>query len=250
MARARLVSEPRVSSKLPPLFSIPLGAGWFVLSGVLGACQTTSAPPRVISTPPPRINAPVETKRIDALAEGASFKTVTSDRFGFSIELPDAGKFEIKDHKESWFSAAHTPTGSSLLMRTWREYETMNRVSCEQRARLYRDLPLREGGTVIDDRRIDVPHEHDTMVEVRVREKSASPRFTGSVLAFGGWVRHCFAFVFVTTDDDETIVAARLSTIVHGTLERTKFANELAPKRMPPDVKAPLRLDPVGPAPP
>lgn len=247
MARSRLVSEPRVTPNSPsPPASLHIAA-WFVLGVVLGACQTPSTPYQVVPTSPSTNNTPLETKRIDALAEGASFKTVHSDRFGFSLDLPDAASFEIKDQKDPWFVAIHPQTGSTVLVRSWREYELMNRVSCEQRARLYRDLPGRELGTVIEDRRIDVPPEHDTMVEVRVHEKSESPRFIGSALAFGGWAHRCFAFVFATTDDDETIVAARLSTIVHGTLERMKFGNALTPKRTPPDLKTPVHLDPRGP---
>lgn len=248
MARSRLVSEPRVTSNppspLPSSFSI---AAWFVLGLTLSACQATTAPQQVVPTSASTNSSPIETRRVDPLAEGTSFKTIHSDRFGFSLELPDAGSFEIKDQKEPWFTAFHPLTGSTVLVRSWREYEMMNRVSCEQRARLYRDLPTREHGTVIEDRRVDVPPDHDTMVEVRVREKPESPRFIGSMLAFGGWSRHCFAFVFATTDDDETIVAARLSTIVHATLERMKFDNGLTPKRTPPDLKTPLRLDPLAP---
>jgi len=63
------------------------------------------------------------------------------------------------------------------------------------------------------------------------------------VLAFGGWAHQCFAFVFVTRDDDETTVAARLSTIVHGTLGHMKFDSNLVPKRTPPDLKTPLHLE-------
>lgn len=232
-------------SKLPSLPSTFRFAAWFVLSIALGACQTTTPSPVVHATPVPN-NAPLEAKRIDALAEGTSFKTVRSARFDFSLALPDLESFEINDQTTSWFVAQHQPTGSSLLVRSWREYEHMNRVSCEERARLHRNLPEREKGTVIEDRRIDIPPEHDTMVEVRLREKADSPQFIGTVLAFGGWARHCFAFVFSTMGDDKKIVAARLSTMVSGTLEHIKFDSDLVPKRAPPDLKTPLRLDPRG----
>lgn len=119
----------------------------------------------------------------------------------------------------------------------------MNRTSCEERARLHRTLPEREGRAVVEERRIDVPPGHDTIVDVRVREHPQTPKFEGTVLAFGGWAHGCFAFVFATRDDDETTVAARLSTVVHGTLEQMTFGNDLEPKRVPPDLRNPLRLD-------
>jgi len=248
MACARVAPEPRVISKLPsphPNFCLAL---WFVLTIALGACQTTTPPPPIVPTTSATKSGQSEAKRIDALAEGTSFKTVRSARFDFSLALPDIESFQINDQTTSWFVAQHQPTGSSVLVRSWREYELMNRVSCEERARLHRNLPERDKGTVIEDRRIDVPPEHDTMVEVRLREKSESPTFVGTVLAFGGWARHCFAFVFVTTGDDKKVVAARLSTMVTGTLEHLKFDSDLVPKRAPPDLKTPLRLDPRGPA--
>jgi hypothetical protein len=96
---------------------------------------------------------------------------------------------------------------------------------------------------LLEERRVDVPPEHDTIVDVHMREQKQAPRFEGTVLAFGGWAHRCFAFVFVTGDDDKTKVAARLSTIVHGTLERMKFDSDLVPKRAPPDLKTPLRLE-------
>jgi hypothetical protein len=236
-----------VISKAPRPFALFSVVVWFVLSVGLGACQTTTPAPHAVAPVTQKRAKPPESKRNDALAGGTAFKTFSSARFNLSLALPDNQAFKIEDQKTSWFVAEHTPTGSSVLVRSWREYELMNRVSCEERARLHKDLPGRERGTVIDDRRIDIPSQHDTMVEVRLREQTESPRYVGTVLAFGGWARHCFAFVFATTNDDKKIVIARLSTIVHGTLEHMKFDDPLVPQRAPPDLETPLHLDPRGP---
>jgi hypothetical protein len=208
----------------------------------LAACEAAKAPPRPVQTQPPSTPS-ADTPRSDAIAKGSSFQTYRSTRFDFSLPLPDGASFRIDDKTDRWFVATHSFTTSTLLVRAWREYEIMNRSSCEERARLHRTLPERERGVPIEERRIDVPPEHDTIVNARVLERAEAPRFEGTVLAFGGWAHRCFAFVFVTRDDDETTVAARLSTVVHGSLERMKFESDLVPKRIPPDVDSPLRLD-------
>ena len=164
---------------------------------------------------------------------GSSFQTISSTRFDLSFPMPDAGGFQIDDRTERWLVATHPATSSTLHVRTWREYELMNRQTCEDRARLFRQLPERNGAMVIEQRRIDVPPDHDTIVEVRVHVGTKATE--GSVLAFGAWARRCFAFVFTTRDDHERTVVARLSTIRHGTLARMRFESELVAKRKPPN---------------
>ena len=209
----------------------------------LAACGARTTQSRPVQPQPQSSPASTQRPRIDALANGSSFQTYTSTRFDFSLPLPDGASFRIDDKTDRWFVATHLVTSSKLFVRTWREYELMNRTSCEERARLHRTFPERDRGVPIEERRVDVPPEHDTIVDVRVHELPGSPRFEGTVLAFGGWAHKCFGFVFVTRDDDETTVAARLSTIVRGSLERMKFESDLVPKRTPPDLKTPLRLE-------
>lgn len=211
---------------------------------MLLACPSSVPKPAEVRSAPRPIASAAAAPRPDALADGgSSFHTYTSTRFDFSLPLPDGAFFRIEDKTDRWFVATHVPTASTLLVRAWREYEIMNRASCEERARLHRTLPERDKRVLLDERRVDVPPQHDTIVDVRVRELQQAPRFEGTVLAFGGWAHRCFAFVFVTRDDDEKTVAARLSTMVHGSLERMKFDSDLVPKRAPPDLKTPLRLE-------
>jgi len=210
----------------------------------LAACEAGKTRRPHVHVAPPAATSSTKTQSIDAISKGLSFQSYTSTRFDFTLALPDGASFRVDDKTDRWFVATHSSTASTLLVRTWREYEIMNRASCEERARLHRTLPERDRGMRIEERRVDVPPEHDTIVDVRVREVAGSPRFEGTVIGFGGWARRCFAFVFVTKDDDETTVTGRLSTIVQGTLERMKFDSDLVPKRTPPDLKTPLRLGP------
>lgn len=217
-----------------------------VVNVLLAACTTGQTPTPSLATPQPSTMASAKQPPDDALAKGSSFQTHTSARFNFSLPLPDGASFRIDDQTERWFVATHERTASTLVVRAWREYEIMNRSSCEARARLYRTFPERERSLQVEERRIDVPPGHDTIVDVRMRELTGSPRFEGAVLAFGGWAHQCFAFVFVTRGDVETTVTGRLSTIVQGSLERMKFTSDLDPKRTPPDLKTPLHLEMTG----
>lgn len=214
-----------------------------VVCVAMTACGAPPSKPQPTPTPTP--SKPVETPPPDPLADSSSFKTIVSTRFDFSLPLPDSSSFRIEDKVDRWFVATHQPTTSTLLIRKWREYDIVDRKVCEERARLHRTLPEVDRAVPIEERRVDVPPGHDTIVDVRVREQAQAPRYEGTVIAFGGWAHQCFAFVFVTKDDDETTVAARLSTIVHGSLEHMKFNSDLDPKRTPPDLKTPLRLEPV-----
>mgnify|MGYP000744704942 CR=1 FL=1 len=210
----------------------------------IGACGAPPDHPRTAASSPPSPTKTSSARAVDdPLAMGSSFKTYTSTRFHFTLPLPDSASFRVEDKTDRWFVATHEPTTSTMLVRVWREYGMMNRTSCEEQARLYRVLPEVDRGVRIDERRIDVPAEHDTVVHVHVQERKGAPHFEGTVLAFGGLAHRCFAFVFVTTDDSEATVAERLSNIVHGSLERMTFQDDLAPQRKPLDLKSPVRLD-------
>jgi len=245
MARARVVPQSPViaASQARTHTTIRLGLVTVVCAFMTAACGVAKAPQRPVQTHLHSRTSSASTPHAEVIGEGSSFQTYASARFHFLLPLADGASFHVDDQTDRWFVATHSATTSTLLVRAWREYEIMNRDSCEARARLYRALPERDRGVRIEQRRIDVPPEHDTIVDVRVVEHEKAPRFEGTVLAFGGWAHGCFAFVFVTRGDDETTVAARLSTIVHGSLERMKFDSDLVPKRTPPDLKTPLRLE-------
>jgi len=172
-------------------------------------------------------------------ATPASFKLVTSARFDLALPLPDGASFEVDDKSERWFVATHKATGSVLRVRLFREDDNQNHERCEAKARLASTLPEREGSRLIDRRRIAFPPEHDTIAEARLWPKTKGESAEGVVLAFGGWAKKCFAFVFTTYADDERIVVARLATIVDGSLSRARVQTDLLPSRVPHEV-APL----------
>src|SRR5207247_3467373 len=85
-----------------------------------------------------------------------------SERFDLRFPLPDARGWRVEDGRDPWLAATHAASSTSLLVRTWRDDGRASRASCEARARLWRDLPHREGSSIFEQRRVDVPPGFDT----------------------------------------------------------------------------------------
>jgi hypothetical protein len=219
-------------------FAVALAAGVVVS---LAGCGAAPSPTRPGSAAASASAAPAPPADPIAAAAPSSFKTYSSARFDLALPLPDGAAFRVDDKTDRWLVATHEATGSTLRVRVWREDDVGGRARCEERARGFRALPSREGSRLVEARRIAVPPEHDTIAEVRVmplvraQNESKNAPVEGFVIAFGGWAKKCFAFVFTTRADDERIVAARLATIVDGSLARTRVESELLPSRQPHD---------------
>lgn len=196
--------------------------------------SSCGAPAKPSPPPAPTAPAPQASARpaaIDPIAAGARFGAYRSARFNLVLPLPDAEAWRIDDRGERWLAATHAASSSALLVRTWREDEVVRRASCEERARLWRKLPERAGSRLLEARALALPPEHDTIAEVRLRPSTKTEPAEGFVLAFGGWAKRCFAFVFVTRAPSERAVAERLATMVDGSLTRIRFESELLPER-------------------
>ncbi len=191
----------------------------------------SKAPSQPPTNPPPRPlpSAGSAAPPADPIAAATSFTTFTSARFNLAVPIPDGASFRVDDRTERWLVATHEATSSLLLVRTWREDAVVNRARCEERARTWRDLPVRASSRLLEARRVPVPADHDTVAEVRLG-LGRSPA-EGFVLAFGGWAKRCFAYVFVTRDADPRVVTARLATLMDGSLARIRIESELAPVR-------------------
>lgn len=207
----------------------PLAFALALLSACGGAPSTTTNPKRPL---PSAGSAAAPSKPPDAIAAGTSFTTITSARFDLAFPLPDGASFRVDDRTERWLVARHDATNSVLLVRTWREDEVQNRERCEARARTWRDLPSRAGRRLVSTSRLAVPPDHDTLAEVFLGPQQPTPQPTeGFVLAFGGWARRCFAYVFTTRGENERVVMERLAVMLDGSLGRLRVESELAPVR-------------------
>ncbi|MDC0740308.1 hypothetical protein [Polyangium mundeleinium] len=223
----------------------PLALALALICGCGGA---PSSPPTNPPRPLPSTgSAAAPSPPPDALAAASSFTTFTSARFDLALPLPDGASFRVDDRAERWLVARHDATSSVLLVRTWREDEVGNRARCEARARTWRDLPSRDGARLVSASRLAVPPDHDTLAEVLLGPRATNGGPTdGYVLAFGGWAKRCFAYVFATRGASERVVMERLAVMVDGSLRRMHFQSELTPTR-PSRERGSTRGDPLGP---
>jgi hypothetical protein len=190
-----------------------------------GAQQPGGAPPNPWQPTSRRTATPAP---LDPLAQ-AQVGRVSSTRFGVSIPLPDPDGWKLVRERSSFLLLDHPASSSQLVVRLWRESETMNRDRCEEQARALRDLPPHDPAGGLSRRRVDVPPEFDTLVEVGLSRAHPAEPLTGYVMAFGGWVRRCFAFVYTTQSsapDAERAVGDRLAVMEARALEGLELRSD------------------------
>lgn len=210
----------------------------------LCACGSGSSPSPAGSghkNMPPNAVAVIQSEA--DLASG-SFGEYQSDRFDLRLPLPDAPRFQITDDARSpWLIAHHEAAQSTLYVRVWHSDEIANRTNCEAQARLWKDFPERKDSDIFDERRIDNPKGFDTVAtmgivvlpnnSVKTLKRGGPEGITGFAMAFGGWARRCFAYVFLTKSSGkqaERLIATRLATIFELSLQNIKLQKETDPE--------------------
>lgn len=203
------------------------------------ACGAGTAAPK---EPAPSQKQPVIVVQSEAadLASG-SFGEYQSDRFDLRLPLPDAPRFQISDDARSpWLIAEHRAARSTLYVRVWHSNEMANRTLCETQARLWKSFPERKHSDIFDERRLDIPTGFDTVASMGILVLPSNPKkiepaaeLTGFIMAFGGWARRCFAYVFMTSASGkqaERLIATRLATMLELSLQNIKLQKETAPE--------------------
>jgi hypothetical protein len=214
------------------------------LAAMSSACSGAPSKPPAPSQPAPSAQP--------APQPGAGWATARWTRHdslahGFSMPLPSDPAWKIEDAKDSWLVATHAPTSTVVVARMLGTDGLANRARCETRARDLRALPPREGTSVIDKHRVDMPSGFDTIVEVGLLPTDPGKPITGYVLAFGGWSKKCFIYALTTTAQGrgaEEAVADRLALFMERSFLKMRFAsgpNMVVPREKPPLGPAPLK---------
>jgi hypothetical protein len=198
-------------------------ARWLGLVATLAACGSPPPPP------PPPAPAPARPPE-DTFVEGA-WGVFPSKRFDLKLPLPTGESWRIDDTRGPWLEARHEGTSSMLIVRKWHGEPRMNRVSCEEQARRRRDLLEVDGASLVEERAVPVPPGFDTVMRVGILATRPGAPIEGFVIAFGGWSRQCFGFVYTTSVASEAQVdelSGRLAAMVEA-LDRIEFVSELDP---------------------
>src|SRR5258706_1806931 len=170
--------------------------------------------------------------------QGTRWGTYHSKRFELSLGLPDGAGWKIDDHRSAWLRATHSPTQSSIGLRTWGEEGNVTRSSCYARAREWDpELPDLDAMTLIDDRTRLLFGSRDVRVAVGIVAGNATAPATGGiVVAVSADVRRCIVLAFRTqvrgpSSQDE--VADRLVIVADKVLPSLKLDQSFTPSREP-----------------
>jgi hypothetical protein len=152
-----------------------------------------------------------------------------SHRLALTLPLPDGKTWRIDDHSRPELVATHAPTRSRVLVSVFHADNLVGRSQCEDLARVKKLVP--EGSfQIVEDAVAMTEGSFDTRIEVALQPGSGPDRaLAGHVMAFGGFLRKCYVFVYSTEVDsaaDEPALSSRLAFVrarVLGDLELEPF---------------------------
>jgi len=154
-----------------------------------------------------------------------------SHRLALSLPLPDGRAWRIDDHSRPEVVATHAATRSRLVVAVFSANQLVGRTQCEDLARARKLVPEDDGAAhTVEDEAAITQGTFDTRIEVTLQPGSGPDRSLGGrVMAFGGFLRKCFAFVYSTDVDaiaDEAVLSSRLAFVrarILGGLELEPF---------------------------
>ncbi len=155
-----------------------------------------------------------------------------------SVALPDGKGWRIDDHSQPELVATHAPTRSKVVVAVFHADEIVGRTQCEALARARKIVPTGDLRT-LEEEVTFTQQTFDTRVWVAL-EAGGGPGgpLTGHVMAFGGFLRKCFVFIFSTQVDaasDEPVLASRLAFARARVLGGLVLDDALQPKVRPPN---------------
>ena len=166
-----------------------------------------------------------------------------SKRLALDLPLPDGHAWRIDDHTRPELVATHAPTQSTVSVATFRADAVVGRDQCEALARERHLVPSGDLRTLESSVEI-TQDDYDTRVWVALEPGSGPDRpLVGHVMAFGGFLRKCYAFDFSTRVDssaDEDVLSARLAFARARILGGLRLGTSTEiPREAPPEPAAP-----------
>ena len=155
-----------------------------------------------------------------------------SRRLALSLPLPDGLAWRIDDHSRPELVATHAATRSRVVVSVFGTDELVGRAQCEELARARKLLPTDEAHALrtVADEVTMTQGTFDTRVQVALQPGNGpAGAVAGHVLAFGGFLRKCYVFVYSTEVDgaeEEPVLSSRLAYVrarVFGGLELEPF---------------------------
>ena len=140
-------------------------------------------------------------------------------RFSLTLPLPDGKAWRIDDHSREELVATHGATRSRIVVAVFHADGLVGRSQCEELARARDLVPSGDARALraVDDEVAITQGTFDTRIEVALQPGSGPDRsLAGHVMAFGGFLRKCYVFVYSTEVDsasDEAALSSRLAFV-------------------------------------
>lgn len=152
---------------------------------------------------------------------GSEFRTVVLRAVPARVSLPDPSSWRAA-REGSFVVLEQRATSSIIVLRSWKAARLVRPSECEAEARLLRPaLPRVDPATLVDNRKIDAPRNHDVHLAVAV-EEAPDRSVRGVALAVGAAVGRCYLASYETRAEGPSAperVADRLATMVPGFIE-------------------------------
>jgi hypothetical protein len=138
-----------------------------------------------------------------------------SHRLALTLPLPDGRAWRIDDHSQPELVATHAATHSRVEVAVVRGDSLVGRTQCEALAHDLKLVPDEAALRVVDSEIAYTQGTFDTRVVVALAPGAGPDRpLGGYVMAFGGFLRKCYVFVYATEVGgaaDEPALSARLA---------------------------------------
>jgi hypothetical protein len=174
---------------------------------VLGTCAPLSCARAVDPAP---AATPAASAHDDATGPMPRYR---SRRLRLSLPLPDGRAWRIDDHSRPELVATHAETRSRVVVSVFNAGELVGRAQCEDLARSRGLVPTGDLRP-LEDETIFTQGTFDTRIEVALEPAAPDGLLRGHVMAFGGFLRKCYVFVYsteVSTASDESSLASRMA---------------------------------------
>jgi hypothetical protein len=212
------------------------GLAW----AVLGTCAPLSCARAVDPAP---AAAPPASAHDDATG---SLPRYRSKRLRLSLPLPDGRAWRIDDHSQPELVATHAASQSRVVVAVFGAGELVGRAQCEALARSRNLVPTGDLRP-LEDENTFTQGTFDTRIAVALEPEGPDGVLRGHVMAFGGFLRKCYAFVYsteVASSSDASTLASRLALArsrVLGGLELDPFDSVARDPEAGPSTVGPAR---------
>src|SRR5690606_30831809 len=168
----------------------------------------------------------------------AAWRAYALPSHSLRVYLPE-GQHWTSGVDGTFWRANHEATGSTLLVKRWREGRLVDARDCEQQALLWKPVMQRPKSVALQNSRLQTLGDYYSDASTYIDAEQKAGLVRGTLIAHGASVRDCFSFWFSTqanvSPQSAEVVEARLK-VMYRALQRMELntaADKLGVPRVP-----------------